>query len=99
MTYLVLKNFFDGIVCCMTNGACGFDNGDGSAGRTVMVGAQQWMHLDRSIGDRTIERSAKSHTPISMFPSQKHHHTTTKIQQYSKHYDGSVGMINGDGCS
>ena len=99
MTDLVLKNLFDGIVCCMTNGTCGFDNRDGSIGRTVMVRAQQLMNLDRSVGDRTLERSAKSHTPISMFPSQKHHHTTTKIQQYSKHDYRSVEMIDGDGSS
>ena len=63
------------------------------------MGVQQWEHLDRSVGDRIMERSANSHTPISMFPSQKHHHTTTKIQQHSKHDDGSVGMIGGDGSS
>ena len=97
MTYPVLKNVFDGIVCCMTNGACRFENGDGSAGRSVMVGVKQSKHLVRSIGDRTMERSVKSHTPTPMFPSQKHHHTKTKIQQYSKHDDGSAGMIDGDG--
>ncbi len=69
MTYPVLKNFFDGIVCCMTNGACGWENGDGSAGRSVGMGAHQWEHLDRSLGDRIMGRSANSHTPISMFPS------------------------------
>ena len=66
----------------------------------------KWWHLDCrvdrivwgqeygdgcSVGDRTMERSVKSHTPISMFPPQKHHHTKTKIQQYSKHDDGSAG--------
>ncbi len=53
--------------------------------------------LDRSVGDRVMERSANSHTLISMYPSQKHHHTTTEIQQHSKHDDGSVGMRGGDG--
>ena len=74
----------------------------------------KWWHLDCrvdrivwgqeygdgcSVGDRTMERSVKSHTPISMFPPQKHHHTKTKIQQYSKHDDGSAGMIDGDESS
>ena len=61
------------------------------------MGVQQWEHLDRSIGDRIMERSANSHAPISMFPSQKHHNTTTEIQQHSKHDDGSVGTRGGDG--
>ena len=61
------------------------------------MGAQQWEHLDRSIGDRIMRRSANSHTPIFMFPSQKHHHTTPEIQQHSKQDDGSVGMRGGDG--
>ncbi len=43
---VVLKKFFDGIVCYMINGACG----DRSVGRNVMMGAQQWEHVDRSIG-------------------------------------------------
>lgn len=93
ITHAVLKNFFDGIVCCMINGACG----DGSAGRNVIVGAQQWEHLGRTIGDRIMERSANSQTPLSMFPSQKHHNTKTEIQQHSKNDDGSVVMRGGDG--
>ncbi len=43
---VVLKKFFDGIVCYMINGACV----DRSVGRTVMMGALQWEHVDRSIG-------------------------------------------------
>ncbi len=50
-----------------------------------------------SIGDSITGKSANSHTPISMFSSQKHHNTTTEIQQHSKHDDGSVGMKGGDG--
>jgi len=81
---------------------------------TIEVKMIKWWHLDCSvdrivwgkeygdgcsIGDRTMERSVKFHTPISMFPPQKHHHTKTKIQQYSKHDDGSAGMIDGDESS
>ena len=69
----------------------------GSAGRSVWMRAQQWEHLDMSVGDRITGRSDNSHTPIPMFSSQKHHHTTTEIQQHSKHDDGSVGMRGGDG--
>ena len=32
-----------------------------------------------------------------MFPSQKHHHTTTEIKQHSNHDDGSAGTRGGDG--
>ena len=57
---------------------------------TIEVKMIKWWHLDCSVdrivwgkeygdgcsvGDRTMERSVKFHTPISMFPPQKHHHT------------------------
>ncbi len=77
----------------MINGACV----DRSVGRTVMMGALQWEHVDRSIGDRIMERSDNSQTPISMFLSQKHHNIKTEIQQHSKHDDGSVGIRGVDG--
>ena len=37
------------------------------------------------------------HIPVSLFSSQKHHHTTTEIKQHSNHDDGSAGTKGGEG--
>ena len=36
--------------CCMRRGGWGQEHGDGSAGKSVRMGAQQWEHWDRRVG-------------------------------------------------